>query len=277
MNYSLIFIIVAAVIVSALLVVLILYLINKNKYEKFVLKNSNCIKRIHEINKSYDFYPYVCYDQSHTYDNKDFYNTVSCKDYLIYQLQFIQKAVTSQIHKVKSNERLYRQYIAEINSVLQFGNYQAPVGKLNKDKLIKKEKIAVKKQVISAPVTQFVITVSLYRSDLYGHVYDGKSQSFSADEILSLIKKLNIKNGNFICDNETWEAICRVERGKVSNKMRISIYNRDGHRCRYCGVSERYAKLEIDHIVPIAKGGKSTYDNLQTLCHDCNVKKGDRI
>lgn len=35
--------------------------------------------------------------------------------------------------------------------------------------------------------------------------------------------------------------------------------------------------LEIDHIIPIAKGGKSTYDNLQTLCHRYNIKKGDKL
>lgn len=57
--------------------------------------------------------------------------------------------------------------------------------------------------------------------------------------------------------------------------MRFSIYERDGYRCCKCGISDRYAQLEIDHILPIAKGGKTTYDNLQTLCHKCNMEKGD--
>ena len=34
---------------------------------------------------------------------------------------------------------------------------------------------------------------------------------------------------------------------------------------------------EIDHIFPISKGGKSTYDNLQTLCRRCNKLKGNSI
>ena len=33
--------------------------------------------------------------------------------------------------------------------------------------------------------------------------------------------------------------------------------------------------MDIDHIKPIAKGGKTTYDNLQTLCRRCNKEKGD--
>ena len=68
-----------------------------------------------------------------------------------------------------------------------------------------------------------------------------------------------------------------VSKGEISNKMRFAIYERDGYRCRRCGVRDGYARLEIDHIIPIAKGGKSTYDNLQTLCHDCNVEKGDSL
>ncbi|MBO4667476.1 MAG: HNH endonuclease [Bacilli bacterium] len=57
--------------------------------------------------------------------------------------------------------------------------------------------------------------------------------------------------------------------------MRFSIYARDGNRCRKCG--RRTGDLEIDHIIPIAKGGKSTYENLQTLCKSCNKKKGSSL
>ena len=32
----------------------------------------------------------------------------------------------------------------------------------------------------------------------------------------------------------------------------------------------------LDHIIPIARGGTSTPDNLQLLCHRCNIRKSDR-
>ncbi|MBR2352886.1 MAG: HNH endonuclease, partial [Clostridia bacterium] len=35
-------------------------------------------------------------------------------------------------------------------------------------------------------------------------------------------------------------------------------------------------KLEVDHIIPVSKGGKSTLDNLQTLCERCNRGKGTK-
>ena len=124
---------------------------------------------------------------------------------------------------------------------------------------------------------RFFLTVRLNCSKINGIIYASKKETFSADTILTLIKRLRNKVGSFFCDREIWNALCRVERGKVSNKMRFAIYERDGYRCRNCGISQSYAQLEIDHIIPIAKGGKSTPDNLQTLCHKCNVEKGKKL
>ena len=141
---------------------------------------------------------------------------------------------------------------------------------------------AIEKNLISRtrlpnPPTDFTITVTLYCSRINGHIYDGKSETYRSEFILSSISRLRNRRGTFYNDRNVWDAICRVERGKVTNKIRFSIYERDGYRCRNCGVSQRFANLEIDHIIPIAKGGKSEYNNLQTLCHNCNVYKGDRI
>ena len=59
--------------------------------------------------------------------------------------------------------------------------------------------------------------------------------------------------------------------------MRFAIYRRDGYKCKICGISDKFVSLEIDYIIPIAKGGKSVYSNLQTLCKRCNKIKGDLL
>lgn len=268
------FIIILSVILVGVAVFLICYFAQK-RYGNFVVKNSVFLNRLRETNKRYNFFPRVNLDQSHTYDNEKYYDTISCTDYLIYQLQFIRKDILSQIQKTKTNKEQYSRYLNDVKAVTQFGQFQVPIGKLKLDKLIKKEKQLVEQQIYREPYTQFSLTVTLYCSKINGQVYGRKCKSFSAEDILTLTKRLNNKNGNFYIDRGIWDALCRVERGKVSNKMRFSIYSRDDYRCRCCGISERYAQLEIDHIVPIAKGGKSTYENLQTLCHKCNVEKGD--
>ncbi len=270
------FLIICSILVIAI-IILAVYCIIQNRYKDFVLQNSVCLKQLNEVNSRYNFYPYVSFDQSHTYDNKNFYNTISCEDYLIYQLQFIRKKIFDQIDKVNSNKRLYSSYKNEVKNINQFGKFDISTGKLKLDKLVGIEKKFIEKQTIQAPVTQFSLTVTLYCSTINGKIRGRKRENFSVDDVLTIIKRLSNRRGAFYCDREIWDAICRVERGKVSNKMRFSIYARDGHRCCNCGISDRYAQLEIDHIIPIAKGGKTTYNNLQTLCHRCNVKKGDSL
>lgn len=55
--------------------------------------------------------------------------------------------------------------------------------------------------------------------------------------------------------------------------MRARVLERDGFICRRCGATGNDAKLVMDHVVPIARGGKTSIDNLQTLCWDCNSGK----
>ena len=67
--------------------------------------------------------------------------------------------------------------------------------------------------------------------------------------------------------------IIMVRRAVISEETRNAVYEQDGYKCRQCGSTER---LTVDHIIPFSKGGKTEYDNFQTLCFICNVKKGNR-
>ncbi len=63
----------------------------------------------------------------------------------------------------------------------------------------------------------------------------------------------------------------------LSDDLRIKILLRDNFKCKLCGDSPPNTVLEIDHIVPISKGGKTNRKNLQTLCKKCNRGKLDNI
>ncbi len=70
------------------------------------------------------------------------------------------------------------------------------------------------------------------------------------------------------------------QRLKLTSQMRDSILQRDNYTCKICGNSvykEPNLLLEIDHIIPVSKGGKTEPNNLQTLCWRCNRKKSDNI
>lgn len=67
------------------------------------------------------------------------------------------------------------------------------------------------------------------------------------------------------------------QRALMTAKLRERIKVRDDFTCQLCFLStsdEKNLLLEIDHIVPLSKGGKSTEDNLQVLCWRCNRSKG---
>lgn len=263
--------------ICLIFVAVVFIVLRERKYKKFILENSVTLGKLREVNDKYYFFNLVNYDMSNTYDNQDFYNDISCLDYLTYQLQFKKKEISEQIFKAEKNRENYRKYRDEIKSINEIGTFRDDTGKLNKEKLIKTEKKICNKTALS-PSLDYSVKVTLYCSKINGRKYEGKSQIFSSNDILFIISKgIDDKIGQFYKNKDVWDSICRVERGKVSNAMRFSIYKRDGYRCRMCGISDRFANLEVDHIIPISKGGKSTYDNLQTLCHRCNVQKGDSM
>lgn len=66
-----------------------------------------------------------------------------------------------------------------------------------------------------------------------------------------------------------------AERAKVTQQLRYQVIKRDGYRCRCCGYSvSEGARLHVDHIHPVSKGGRTVEKNLQTLCWGCNMGKG---
>jgi hypothetical protein len=64
----------------------------------------------------------------------------------------------------------------------------------------------------------------------------------------------------------------------ITKKMRFLVLQRDYFKCKICGRSpstDPKTNLHIDHILPWSKGGETELDNLQTLCSECNIGKGN--
>ena len=70
------------------------------------------------------------------------------------------------------------------------------------------------------------------------------------------------------------------QRALMTKALREFIKERDEHQCQECGISALNTEnllLEIDHIMPLSKGGITAEDNLQTLCWKCNRSKGSKL
>ncbi len=68
----------------------------------------------------------------------------------------------------------------------------------------------------------------------------------------------------------------RVPRQEVKFS-RANIYLRDQNRCQYCGKKFSSSELSLDHVIPISRGGKSTWENVVCACLPCNVSKGNKL
>jgi len=58
---------------------------------------------------------------------------------------------------------------------------------------------------------------------------------------------------------------------------RKNIFFRDRNRCQYCGGRFSTSDLNLDHVVPLSRGGKSTWDNVVCCCVRCNSRKGGHL
>jgi hypothetical protein len=70
------------------------------------------------------------------------------------------------------------------------------------------------------------------------------------------------------------------ERRLLTSRLRWSILQRDDFRCVQCGAdaaADKSVRLEVDHIRPLATGGKTTPENLRSLCSRCNNGKGAQV
>lgn len=58
----------------------------------------------------------------------------------------------------------------------------------------------------------------------------------------------------------------------IPRRVRAAVYERDGHKCSYCGTEE--GPFQIDHVFPWSRGGRHELENLCVACVPCNALKG---
>lgn len=78
-------------------------------------------------------------------------------------------------------------------------------------------------------------------------------------------------------NGKKYEETSKRERAMMNDQLRYDVLKRDKYKCKICGTSAQDgAKLHVDHIIPVSKGGKTTISNLQTLCDRCNIGKSNK-
>jgi 5-methylcytosine-specific restriction endonuclease McrA len=90
---------------------------------------------------------------------------------------------------------------------------------------------------------------------------------------------------NWVVHSATWETqvpSVMMLREYMKPKMHVrfsrgNIYLRDNGHCAYCGTHIERKAATLDHVQPVSKGGKTTWENCVTACAPCNSYKSDHL
>ncbi len=113
---------------------------------------------------------------------------------------------------------------------------------------------------------------------IFKYISSGGNASMNCDIVMD-IDNLN-RFVNYLAEKVKFKKSAAGQRALMTSSLRQKILQRDGYICQKCGNStdkEPNLLLEIDHVIPISKGGLTTEENLQVLCWKCNRSKGQKI
>ena len=81
----------------------------------------------------------------------------------------------------------------------------------------------------------------------------------------------------FVAEPLTETADRRRSGRSIPRDVMLKVVRRDGQICQQCHEPVRDDEVEFDHVIPFARGGTSTADNLRLVHRDCNRQKSDSL
>ena len=240
---------------------------------RIVEKCSLQYKRLLSLNRKCQFYSgtertYLIHAKAKSKANYDTF------DYSAFLFKFISthmEEISDLLNKIYVNGREYKAYLANVSVSIPTPIETIHRYNISYDEFCQAEQIMCREMLLSRPTLgiKFICDVT-YTTPKGKNIYK-KHEEFIAPEIWNLWQQV-VDYQNSRCDNSHAK-----ERSKMTQSLRYDILKRDSFRCQICGRSASDGiTLEVDHIVPISKGGKTTPGNLRTLCKDCNRGKRDK-
>lgn len=119
--------------------------------------------------------------------------------------------------------------------------------------------------------------------DLYNKYHEKKyNSSQMKDEVARLHKDDEIQKSRGIYeylllrDDNLPVAISKLNLRTFTDTEKLRAYEKQGGKCLMCGKPKPFEDMRGDHKIPWSKGGKTTEENLQMLCKDCNLDKSNK-
>jgi len=240
-----------------------------NKENEVVSIISKKIQKITKLNESYQFKDIKRKKRNiieREYSRKSL-DRVTGKSIINYHLDNNINGIRTDLENAIFNITLLEKYNKDVEKVLQSES-------INDSKYSSKKFKMVEERVLRSIIYKkenFMITLKIevyYRSN-GGNVYDNKKRKYLFNDLVFVYNEWN--RGN------KFEETINQERKIMNDYIRYNVLKRDNFSCQICGITAKDgAKLQVDHIIPVSKGGKTVMSNLQTLCERCNIGKSNK-
>jgi len=258
-----------------LLICISTYYINnyiKTNNDNKIKEISNKYKKILKINEKYKFYELNKKDRiifEREYSHKS-YDRARANSILLYHIENNENNIREFILNAYRNKKMYDEYLKEIEQITDKTDSKIIEGiGFSQEKYDKIEKRIIDEIMFKENVYNISINVVVSYKANYDKYTQRKNKIVKYQELCDIYMQWR--------NSKKYYETSKRERKYMNDKLRYDVLKRDNFKCKKCGISAKDgAKLHVDHIIPVSKGGKTTISNLQTLCDRCNLGKSDK-
>lgn len=257
----------------SVVVFVLAYLVVRHINMKKVSRISENIAAVKALNEKYHFCKIYTKKRyiDHQVKSLSKYKNITVDEAMQYHIYNNINGLRGDIENALYNYNLYQQYIEELDNI----NFDTERSKLADEKIgistfNRYERKIIKKLSIKDSVYFLMVYLEISYASPKGKNHYRKSIKLFYDELKEYYDSWKLR--------KEYEESSKYERSLMTKSLRYDVLSRDNYKCCVCGVTAKEgAKLHVDHIVPIAKGGKTVIENLQTLCENCNLGKSDKL
>lgn len=236
----------------------------------FLYEHSNAMRVLPSVNARYEGYFYD-YQDSFSYhaklDSKQKFDRFDARGYFATVVRGTLLTWEELVGCAASNDCCYTEYRQECDHLIEYSPTpsKVPWYFISRERYRRFECAEFRSAMLS-PKHRLDVRVSWSYTSPAGRNSYVDSEMFDLIDVACQIKRTY--------ERLSYEETARYQRSLITNSVRFKVFRRDGYRCQICGRTQADGvKLVVDHIIPVAKGGTSDMDNLQTLCFECNSGK----
>ena len=246
------------------------------KNDKIVQKYSQRLRELKGLNQRTMFYggEKKTYEYHQPCNSKRQLDNLEMEEYLISVLDENKDDFTGKVQEIQYNRHNYTAYLRESELIVPMATKEdCAKWKIPFKTFLRRERRLFKKALLPKPLTEISVHLKVSYTSPQGKNYYEKECTYTCEELEYYLERLEELKRT----RKTRQYQIKMERAKMTDSLRYDILKRDNFRCQLCGsTAQDGVKLHVDHIYPIAKGGKTTPENLRTLCDRCNMGKSDK-